>query len=75
MTTLTIDLSRIPNVGPTGQKRHKKRENEIRIVKYLDELRQNGHSDLAICQTLADDVEQGRLQPNLFRYISFPFPI
>lgn len=74
MNALTLNLSRIPNLGPTGQKRHQKRENEIRIVKYFDELRQNGHSDLAICRALADAVEQGRLQPNLFRYVSVSPP-
>lgn len=75
MATLDLDRLRVQYSGPTEEERLQVGGAEIRIVQYFDELRENGHDEYVICRALADALEQGALQPNIFRLVAnLPLP-
>ncbi|KAJ4396038.1 hypothetical protein N0V93_000254 [Gnomoniopsis smithogilvyi] len=63
---ISLDFSRIPDLGLDRKGKEWFEGGEVRMVKYFNELRDHGHDEIAICQALTEAVEQGRLQPYVF---------
>lgn len=71
---ITLDFSRIPDLGAVRQKRICPEGGEVRMLSYFNELRDDGHDETAICQALMEAVEQERLQPYVLRCDCNPPP-